>query len=123
MKWTVGIDEVGRGALAGPVFVAAAAIRYPAKIANRSLGKLKDSKKLSPKRREAWFVYLKDHPAVRFSIARVYPREIERRNISRAANIAAERAFLRLRTAHALPTDTDIYLDGGLFVGLHDQPR
>lgn len=110
-RWIVGIDEVGRGALAGPVVVAAAALPAGFVPRSRALGKLKDSKKLSVARREAWAAYFSDHPQIEFAVARVYPRQIEKRNISKAANIAAERAFERLAVQGL------VFLDGGLFLG------
>ncbi len=128
-SYVIGIDEVGRGALAGPVVVAAVwlpARGSPAIIKAAKLGILKDSKKLSALRREAWAKYFRRHAEVDFAIARVYPRGIERMNISAAANRAAERAFERLvakRVTAAATTKTNanikvsIFLDGGLFLG------
>ena len=129
-KYIVGIDEVGRGSLAGPVVVAAIALPrsrikhklYSRIFANRNSRKireipLRDSKKLSAKQREAWFEYFKAHPKVNYAIARVYPRQIEKRNISRAANLAAERAFLRLTKTYNLKLNTSVFLDGGLYLG------
>ncbi len=118
-SYVIGIDEVGRGALAGPVVVAAVALpaNRKSQIANRALGKLRDSKKLSASQRAAWFKYLKQHPGLLYKISRVYPRGIERLNIARAANRAASRALLRLATSHrGLATRAKIYLDGGLFL-------
>lgn len=117
MKWIVGIDEVGRGALAGPVVVAAAMMPRGLKINVKKLGALKDSKKLSKKRREAWARYFKDHRNVAFTFARVYPRGIESMNISAAANLAALRAFRRLSGAYRLRPSVFVFLDGGLFLG------
>jgi ribonuclease HII len=117
MRWVVGIDEVGRGALAGPVVVAAAAMPRRTIVRSRALGKLKDSKKLSAKKREAWWAIFKDRSAVAFSLARVYPRQIEKRNITNAANVAAERAYGRLLRDRAIGPRTPVFLDGGLFLG------
>ena len=111
----IGIDEVGRGPLAGPVVLAAAYIPLGTRIANHKLGKLKDSKKLSVKKREKWLEYFKAHPQVKFALARVNPRSIERLNISRAANLAAYRACMRLVSENNLKWgEFKIYLDGGL---------
>ncbi len=124
MKYVIGIDEVGRGSLAGPVLVAALAVPVGLRVANYELGKLRDSKKLTPKRREAWSKFICKHPRLAYTIARVYPRQIEKRNISRAANLAALRAFnrlsanLRLRVARCR-----IFLDGGLYLGNADSSR
>jgi ribonuclease HII len=123
MKWIVGIDEVGRGALAGPVVVAVAAMPADFTVRNASLGALKDSKKLSASAREAWLSYFHTQPSITFALARVYPRQIEKRNISRAANIAAERAFGRMVKARQLGPAPAVVLDGGLFLGNGKQQR
>ena len=118
MRFTIGIDEVGRGSLAGPVVVAAIAIRNGKSISNPKLGKLRDSKHLTKKQRAEWSRYLKNHPQITYAIARVYPRTIERINISQAANRAALRAFKKLQEQHRLrPSNHKIFLDGGLFLG------
>ena len=126
MKRTFGIDEVGRGALAGPVVVAVVALPKGFKAKDAKLGELRDSKKLSAKKREAWAGYLKDRPDFCCALARVYPRQIEKHNISRAANMAAERAFWRLSKntyiagaagTRAYASKTAVFLDGGLFLG------
>lgn len=121
-RYIIGIDEVGRGALAGPVVVAAVAmpanLKLISQISKPRTGKMRDSKKLTPKRREKWFKYLIRHPMLCYSIARVYPRQIEKMNISRAANLAALRALDRLASAyHLSPVTCRIFLDGGLYLG------
>lgn len=115
-KYIIGIDEVGRGALAGPVVVAAVSLprgfRPP-----RRLGKLRDSKKLSPAQRERWFSYFISYPLFEYAVARVYSRGIERMNISNAANWAATRAYTRLMAnGKWLMADSRVFLDGGLFL-------
>lgn len=107
----VGIDEVGRGALAGPVVVVAALV-------TGNFARLKDSKKLSAKQREKWYAYFIDHPQISFAVARVYPRQIEKRNISGAANLAALRAHKKLIAKNKKAVSgAKIFLDGGLFLG------
>jgi ribonuclease HII len=124
--YVVGIDEVGRGALAGPVVVVAAMVADGFRAAHGPSA-LKDSKKLSAKQREAWYAYLMNHPKIVFAVARVYPRQIEKRNISRAANLAAARAFGRLTKRSAVDVGADIradvkiFLDGGLYLGTRSQ--
>ena len=126
-KWVIGIDEVGRGALAGPVVVAVALLKRQNMFGGDcELGgrRIKDSKKLSPKQREAWFSYFKYDSGIQFAVARVYPRRIEKMNISCAANLAAARAYKKLIANHKpLIAHSQVFLDGGLFLGNGEQPR
>ncbi|MFA6354168.1 MAG: ribonuclease HII [Candidatus Paceibacterota bacterium] len=115
-KYIIGIDEVGRGPLAGPVFVAVACLPRDFKIRNKELGKLADSKKLSPQAREKWFEYFKNHPEIKFAVAQISPKVIDRINISHSANLAALRAFHRLASGIKCHVP-DTYLDGGLYLG------
>lgn len=77
-SFIAGIDEAGRGPLAGPVV--AAAVIFPERVA---IDHLDDSKKLSPKRREVLFGTIYDH-AVSVGIGIVDPTEIDRINILQA---------------------------------------
>ncbi|HPZ00867.1 MAG TPA: hypothetical protein PLS28_05310, partial [Clostridiales bacterium] len=77
-----GIDEAGRGPLAGPVF-AAAVILSP----DCSIPGLNDSKKLSPKKREALYQLILDK-AVACSVASSSEREIDEYNILEATFLA-----------------------------------
>lgn len=86
MKWIAGVDEVGRGPLAGDV-VAAAVILDPAK---PILG-LNDSKKLSERKREELFSLIQLH-AKSWCIARASVIEIDRLNILQASLLAMHRA-------------------------------
>ncbi|MCX7024003.1 MAG: ribonuclease HII [Spirochaetes bacterium] len=90
---TCGIDEAGRGPLAGPV--AAAAVVLPADFPFDVLG---DSKALSPKRREfaAALIYKR---AIAWSIGWAHPFEIDELNILNATFLAMERAFRGIRVA------------------------
>ncbi|WP_367273976.1 ribonuclease HII [Kangiella sp.] len=81
-----GVDEVGRGPLAGPV-VAAAVILDPA----NPIAGLADSKKLTEKRREALSLEIKEK-ALAWSIARAEVEEIDRINILQASLLAMKRA-------------------------------
>lgn len=87
-----GVDEVGRGPLAGPV-TAAAVILDPARIP----AGLNDSKKLSAKRREALAEEILDVAQV--SVAHASVEEIDEHNILRASHIAMERAVAALDPA------------------------
>jgi ribonuclease HII len=86
-----GVDEVGRGCLAGPVVAAACILD-----AQRPLPKwLNDSKKLTAKRREEVAAELRDH-ALAYAIAEVDAAEIDRVNILEATKNAMRSAIAQL---------------------------
>lgn len=85
-----GVDEVGRGPLAGPV-VTAAVILHP----DRPIEGLADSKKLTEKRREALYDEIIEKAAA-WSLGRCEADEIDRLNIYQATLLAMERAVARL---------------------------
>jgi ribonuclease HII len=89
-----GIDEAGRGPLAGPV-VAAAVILDRKKIPRRLRAELDDSKKLSAAEREEFALMLRQC-AVKIGVGAASVREIERINILQATFVAMRRALLRL---------------------------
>ncbi len=78
VKLIVGIDEAGRGPLAGPVF--AAAVVFDPSYQNELIN---DSKKLSEKKREELFLEIKEH-ALGYGIASVSADEIDELNIYEA---------------------------------------
>ena len=81
-----GIDEAGRGPLAGPVF--AAAVILPE---NAVIQDLNDSKKLSEKKREKLFEQIQE-TAIAYSIAFATEQEIDAINILQATVLAMKRA-------------------------------
>ncbi|MES2475076.1 MAG: ribonuclease HII [Verrucomicrobiota bacterium] len=82
-----GIDEAGRGPLAGPV--AAAAVILPA---NYQLDGLDDSKKISARKRDFLFEILTSDPTIVWAVATADHEEIDRLNILRATHLAMRRA-------------------------------
>lgn len=117
-KYIIGIDEVGRGPLAGPVTVATLAAPYNLKLKIKNLKlPLRDSKKLSPKQREIWFKWIKKQK-IPLAIAGISPKIIDKINISRAANLAATRCVIKLITNNKRLTTKNckIFLDGGLYL-------
>jgi len=96
-----GVDEVGRGPLAGDV-VAAAVILDPA----RPIAGLRDSKKLSALRREALALLIKEQ-ALAWAVARATVAEIDQLNILQAALLAMHRAVQALR-----PQPAYVLVDG-----------
>lgn len=97
-----GIDEAGRGPLAGPVVAAACYIKPKVQIAG-----VQDSKTLSPKRRKACYAHLREHPDVHIAIGMCSPQEIDQFNILQATFIAMNRAVDRLQ-----PTPDFLLIDG-----------
>ena len=98
-----GIDEAGRGPLAGPVV--AAAVILPQ---GYELPGLNDSKKLTAKKREALYEALMADDAVQKCIAQATVEEIDELNILRATHLAMRRA------AEGLPGGVDFCLIDGL---------
>src|SRR4051812_18831616 len=98
--YTVGIDEVGRGALAGPVCVGA--VLYPDDfewrdvfqlITKKGMPKLKDSKQLTAQQRDTLFEYIIAHGHLRHATAFIDAATIDKIGISNAANEAAAAAI------------------------------
>ncbi len=96
--YVAGVDEVGRGPLAGPV-VAAAVILDP----ERPIEGLADSKKLTPGRREVLDELIREQ-AICWSLGRAEVEEIDRINILQASLLAMRRAVegLAVPAGHAL---------------------
>lgn len=117
MKYVIGIDEAGRGPLAGPVAVGAVSVAYP----ERSRGVLKgffkgikDSKKLSSEERELWFDLTKEAERqgdLRFSVSLISETVIDRKGIVPAIQLGIRRC---LRKLAADERETQIFLDGAL---------
>ncbi len=86
-----GIDEAGRGPLAGPVV--AAAVVLPEKFRHAMLN---DSKQLTPKRRDALYVELTTKQGIEWAVAIVDAEEVDRINILRATHEGMRRAVASL---------------------------
>ncbi len=90
-EWVAGVDEVGRGPLAGPV-VAAAVILDP----NRPIDGLVDSKKISAKKRERLALEIHEK-ALAWALGRAEVEEIDSINILQASLLAMKRAVAQLQ--------------------------
>ncbi len=90
MQLVCGVDEAGRGPLAGPV--CAAAVILPAHV---SIPGLNDSKKLTDKKRRELFPIIKE-TAIAYGIAFADEKEIDEINILQATYLAMERAISQL---------------------------
>jgi ribonuclease HII len=102
---TAGVDEVGRGALFGPV-VAAAVILSPRGAAQLIQEGVKDSKQLRPRQRDLLYEIIKLH-AIDYRIGWASVRTIDRINILQASLLAMRRAVERL-----VPQPSFCWVDG-----------
>ncbi len=98
-----GVDEAGRGPLAGPV--SAAAVIFPAEWIRtglpRELEGLNDSKQLTESQRERFFTALTENPAIRHGIAIIEASVIDAINILQATHRAMNEALAQLSPAPA----------------------
>jgi ribonuclease HII len=100
-----GVDEAGRGPLAGPV-VAAAVVLPP----GFHRPDIRDSKALSPKARERAFSLVTSH-ALSYAVGHSTPEEIDRINILKASLLAMRRAVEKL-----IPVPDFLYIDGNISI-------
>ncbi len=131
MKWIVGIDEVGRGPVAGPVYVCAfmAASDALDGIVTGIKVPLRDSKKLTHKMKEKWFEYLqnlaKEKPArpddptsgrsggkIKYVISKTSAQEIDELGIANCIRACVNNCLKKLDIDLA---NTKVFLDGGLY--------
>ena len=113
----VGIDEAGRGPLAGPLAVGAVSVleRVQQGVLHTlsiGLGALRDSKQLTARERELWFAALEAaerRGELRFAVTLVSAPVIDARGISAATRLAVARVLKRLAP---LPQFSSILLDG-----------
>ncbi|AOW52081.1 TPA: ribonuclease HII [Legionella pneumophila subsp. pneumophila] len=103
-----GVDEVGRGPLAGAVVTAAVILKKP-------IDGLTDSKKLSPKQRNLLAIRIKEE-ALAFAYGRAEVEEIDQLNIHHATLLAMRRAV------EALPIQPDNVLVDGAFTPQLNMP-
>lgn len=118
MKLIAGVDEVGRGCLAGPVIAAAVILR-------NNISGLKDSKKLTKKKREELSLIIMQNSY--FSFGSSSPKEIDKINILQASLLAMKRAILNLSVKPGkilidgihkpdLNTDTQTIISGDSYI-------
>lgn len=120
MRYLIGIDEAGRGALAGPVAVGAVLLPEDfdwreafALVTRRGDPRLRDSKKLSAQQREILFDYIEAHGQLRHVAAFVDAPTIDDIGIANAARQAAAVALAELQIS---PPRVRVLLDAGLSV-------
>ena len=117
-QYIIGVDEAGRGSLAGPVMAAACMLQPSPKSRNDLEGLLglgvNDSKKLSPKKREEIFKILTSHPLVLWSVGEASEKEIDEINILQASLLAMRRAVEKLmdKNDRLERENFSVYIDG-----------
>jgi ribonuclease HII len=97
--YVIGCDEVGRGSLAGPVVACAVALDLRYKFEDLRLNEIKDSKLLTPKKREELAEAIKQN-CVAYGIGAVEPRVIDEINIHQATLLAMRKAVEDIFTRH-----------------------
>lgn len=115
-RYFIGIDEVGRGPIAGPVAVGVFCCEPEtlAKILKTAPCKITDSKKMTSKNREAVVEFLKTTPDIFYAVGYSSSNHIDRHGITKSIQVAMQKALAKI------PVDyTDTYLlDGGLQLSL-----
>ena len=109
ISWIVGIDEAGRGPLAGPIYVGVFAI--PIEFDPTLLDDVRDSKVLSPHMRTTLYRKLTSISGCRHAVAFTNPYNIDKKGITWSTKSALERALQKIAID---PAHCKIYLDGGL---------
>lgn len=94
----VGVDEVGRGPLAGPVVASAVLIDAKLILEDKSglFDGIKDSKKLSAKQRERWHKFLTHEKSIKWGVGIVSEKVIDEINILEATKLAMAEAIKKL---------------------------
>lgn len=112
----VGIDEAGRGPLAGPVSVGAFAVRSRATL--RKFRGVKDSKQLSEKQREEWFGIIETlakNGEVAYAVSFARAASIDKNGLTKSISSALHRSLRRLELLGFDCVAGKILLDGSLY--------
>jgi ribonuclease HII len=112
VKYLIGIDEVGRGPLAGPLAVCACVIPVSNKL--KLFKGIKDSKKCTEEKRESWLKLIKDEKKkgnLNFAVSYSSEKMIDEKGITFAINSALQKSLQKLKLN---PNDCEVFLDGGL---------
>ncbi len=92
----IGIDEAGRGPLAGPVVACAVKIKSVDSVFGSFVLNIRDSKKNSPKKREYLYELLTNHPCIEWGIGIVSEKIIDQANILQATKFAMEKSLQKI---------------------------
>lgn len=111
-KYLIGIDEAGRGPLAGPVSVGAVIVPFDFDFS--IVKSVRDSKQMTPLSREEWFVKMQKmrrYGSFDFAVSFSSARMIDRHGIVPAIRSALTRCLIKL---NARPEECEVRLDGNL---------
>ena len=111
-KYVIGIDEAGRGPLAGPVV--ACALYYKGK---EPIDGVNDSKKVSAKKREQLYFKLTNHPCVCWGVGVVSSAQIDKIKILEATKVAMQDAVKDLEEKYKIVPDY-LILDGNMKIDI-----
>src|SRR4030042_2000530 len=115
-----GVDEGGRGPLAGPVLACAVVFNFGRsdflrKSDIRILKGIRDSKKLSAKQREKWYRILTNYPDLQWAVASASHKMIDKINVREATKLAMRRAVEKLQKKLDEPVDF-LIIDGSFIL-------
>ncbi len=111
MSYVVGIDEAGRGPVAGPVAVGL--VKIPLDFNRNFFKSIRDSKQLTVSDRELWFelaLEAKRLGRLDFTVALISEKVIDKKGIAHAIRLGIKRGLKALD----IPLDSQIFLDGGI---------
>lgn len=120
-KWLIGIDEVGRGPLAGPFTLCALAVPFSGhkQYFKKLCPNIRDSKKLTEEKRNQWNKIIRDEMEkgnLSFALVSISASVIDQKGIGKVARLAVARALIKLMKLCTIPPDRcDVRLDGSLF--------
>ncbi len=109
----VGIDEAGRGSLAGPVVAAAVMIKDPSFLDGMKFG---DSKSISETRREKLFDFFSSLSGIEWGIGTVSSKIVDKINILEATKIAMKSAISDIENKKGVRVDA-LLIDGNFLLG------
>lgn len=118
VQYLIGIDEVGRGPLAGPVAVGAVCVHIKHQKILEKWGRgFRDSKKLSARGREEWMVKIKkaeEDGFLEYSVAFVSSTIIDKKGIAPSIRMALTQSLKPFETSKVRIQTSRVLLDGGL---------
>lgn len=108
--FVIGLDEAGRGPLAGPVVAGAVFINPGIGKRIAILKKINDSKLLSEKKRKEIYAALINHPEINWGVGAVGEKTIDRVNILEATKLAMKKAIVNLISKSNFQQNQNIFL-------------